>query len=168
MVLTKQKRKDPNGRRDDWETPDRIFVPLNGVFKFKLDAAASKANALCKKFFDEKANALLRDWAPGPVFINPPYTRTELWARKIITEAKRGVTIAALLPNSSEVRWYHELWAACDYLLNIRGRIVFELNNERRGTPFQGSTIFLLNTGRLNLSPLDAIGDLSKPVRRGR
>lgn len=61
---------------DDCRTPKEFFEKLDVVFNFKLDAAASKANAKCKRFFTKKDDALSRHWmVKGNCFLNPPYSK---------------------------------------------------------------------------------------------
>jgi phage N-6-adenine-methyltransferase len=57
----------------DWETPPWLFRLLDSVFHFQLDAAATAETAKCSRFFNPEDNALVLEWAPGPVFLNPPY-----------------------------------------------------------------------------------------------
>ena len=44
------------------ETPQDFFDQLNSEFKFTIDLAANKKNAKCKRYLDEKANALEVLW----------------------------------------------------------------------------------------------------------
>lgn len=61
---------------DEQSTPDELYLKLHKVFKFKLDAAASKKNAKCKKYFTKKDDALSKEWkTKGWVWLNPPYSK---------------------------------------------------------------------------------------------
>ena len=48
--------------RQDWETPDELFDPLNAEFNFTLDVCANADNAKCVDYFSEKDNALAQKW----------------------------------------------------------------------------------------------------------
>ena len=62
---------DPN--KGVWPTPDWLFAPLHARHRFDLDAAASKSNAKCRRFFSEQQNALTRAWKARCFWNNPPY-----------------------------------------------------------------------------------------------
>ena len=70
-------------KSDEQTTPKWFFDILNDIFKFELDAAATKKNALCKKYYDIKSNGLKSSW-PESTFCNPPYSRGQirLWVIK--------------------------------------------------------------------------------------
>lgn len=101
--------------RDDWETPPHLFKIYNDEFRFKLDVAASKENALCKKYFTEKDNALFQDWGSGPVWCNPPYGRgvKDAFIHKAYTQSQRGCTTVMLLPVKTDTKAFHKyIWDA--------------------------------------------------------
>lgn len=106
----------------EWETPADIYGFLQGWFlpageSFDLDAAATKENAKCKRYYDREQNGLLHPWN-GNVFVNPPYGRgklTEKWVRKAMKEMDAGnpEVIVALLPSRTDTVWFHELTRVC-------------------------------------------------------
>ena len=100
--------------RTDWGTPDKYYQPLHREFKFTLDAAASKDNTKCEKFYDEEADGTKQPWKGHTVFWNPPYTAELLKAftRKAILEAREnGVTSVGFLPAKTDQPWWHWIWA---------------------------------------------------------
>lgn len=69
---------------DNWATPQDLFNSLNDVFKFDLDAAASKDNAKCLHYFTAAENGLAQSWH-GNVWLNPPYGREiGAWVKKSV------------------------------------------------------------------------------------
>ena len=61
---------------DEWETPLSLFTEYNIIYKFQLDAAATRENALCNFFFTKEDSALTKDWSGyDSVWLNPPYGR---------------------------------------------------------------------------------------------
>ena len=48
---------------DERVTPDSIFKPIDAVYKFTLDAAASHANAKCDLYYTLLENGLRCSWA---------------------------------------------------------------------------------------------------------
>lgn len=95
--------------RDDWETPDELFSKLNEVFRFEVDAAASRENAKCDIFIDAEADALgLSLWGFGDsIWCNPPYGKGLMdWVKKFSHEASQNMnTVVALLPNATDTKW---------------------------------------------------------------
>lgn len=126
-----------SSEKTDWETPRSLFEELDKEFHFDLDAAASKENTKCKKFFTKEDNALGQDWYKDGIyniFINPPYSRalTGKFVEKCYKEYKKGATIVALLFSRTDTKWFHK------YIYNqpnveirfIKGRVKFELGGK--------------------------------------
>ena len=47
--------------KDDWETPEDFFRPLDREFGFTLDACANPQNAKCKRYYTEDDDGLKQD-----------------------------------------------------------------------------------------------------------
>jgi DNA (cytosine-5)-methyltransferase 1 len=111
----------------NWRTPPELFEALDRAFHFYWDAAADKTSRLVRlnefheHYFGPDAenpdhrDALTYAWAysvfRGPIFLNPPYSRTQKkpidpWAQKCWVEAAQGCTIVALLPFAPQPSWY--------------------------------------------------------------
>lgn len=111
--------------REDWATPRHVFDALDAEFGFRLDAASFDENALVDDHFTPHENALWRSWAPGPVFLNPPYgRRIGEWIEKSWREAGQGVTVVLLLPARTDTRWFHDYCMAGEIRF-IKGRLKF-------------------------------------------
>lgn len=96
---------------DNWTTPDWLFRYLNSRFHFALDAAATKENAKCKRFYDEQSNGLESPWDSfGWTFCNPPYSEVGEWVHKAFEEflvySRRSLL---LVPVRSDQTWWHEI-----------------------------------------------------------
>lgn len=133
---------DKSGRNSIWLTPPQLLVPVGSYFpggRIPLDPATLPSNPTnAERFFTERDDGLTRPW-DGPVFVNPPYSRTRksqrvppirLWAAKIHEEALRGQEILALLPCGA--RFSTAYWQDCilgakelNALCFIRGRVKF-------------------------------------------
>lgn len=99
-------------RRDDWETPKKLFDYLNAAFRFDLDAAASEENALCENFYSEKDDALAQtNVSAQSIFCNPPYNKAKAFAMWISGLRGRGQIpkFAILLPVRSDRFWFQEM-----------------------------------------------------------
>lgn len=110
--------------KQDWETPDEIFVPLDNEFHFTLDVCASETNKKCLRFFTEIDDALTQRW-DGICWMNPPFGNQDKWVKKAYQESQLGSVIICLLPSRTNTNWWH------DYVMKgevrfIRGRPKFK------------------------------------------
>ena len=62
-----------SSKTENWATPQELFDKLNAKYSFTLDAAASKDNAKCVKYFSKEDDGLSQSWQGERVFINPPF-----------------------------------------------------------------------------------------------
>lgn len=110
----------------NWGTPRWLFRELDREFSFKLDAAASKDNALCKNFFTKEDNALERDWFSfGSVFCNPPYNNMMAWVKKAYLESLRGSLVVMVVPGNTSTRWFHEWVLGKAEIRFVKGKVKF-------------------------------------------
>lgn len=109
---------------DERSTPNRLFKPLDDLFHFTLDAAATAENAKCPKFYTREMDGLAQPWAPERVFCNPPYSRGQiaLWLQKAIDEQTQSVFI---LPADFSTKWSSLIWRHADIVHFCRGRFRF-------------------------------------------
>jgi phage N-6-adenine-methyltransferase len=111
-------------KKQDWETPDEIFEPLDTEFGFTLDVCATEENAKCNVFFSEEDDGLTQDWH-GVCWMNPPFGVQGKWVKKAYSESLKGTTVVCLLPARTNTNWFH------DYCLKgevrfVRGRPKFK------------------------------------------
>ena len=110
--------------REDWETPDSIFCPLNDEFAFTLDVCATSNNAKCIQFFTKEDNGLRQSWH-GVCWMNPPFGEQGKWVKKAYQESLRGVTVVCLLPARTNTNWWHD-YCMKGEIRFIRGRPRFK------------------------------------------
>lgn len=112
---------------DDWSTPQDVFDKLNHEFHFTLDAAASRENTKCARYYDKEADGLKQSWAGETVWCNPPYGRQiGNWMRKALTESRTpGTTVVMLVPARTDTDWFHSFVYQRTELRFIRGRLKF-------------------------------------------
>ena len=108
-----QNHRQQVGRRgaldkvDDRRTPRSLFDPLNEEFKFTLDVAASKDNALTERFYDLETDGLSQPWQ-GRVWCNPPYSDLRPRVEKMV--ASEAQLVVMLLPaNRTEQAWWQDI-----------------------------------------------------------
>lgn len=117
----------PQAKSTEWETPQPLFDSLNREFHFTLDVAASRENAKCEKYFTRRDNGLKQSWWNEIAWMNCPYGKAiSDWTLKAKTEASQhGATVVGLLPNRTDVGWFHK---NCFFDAEIRlmeGRLKF-------------------------------------------
>jgi phage N-6-adenine-methyltransferase len=122
--------------RGDWRTPRGLFDRLNARYRFTIDGAASKENALCKRFWSVYDDALKQSWASETVFLNPPYGRNiGLWTAKSLHETQgNDCLVVGLLPARTDTRWFHEHIYHKAEITFVRGRLHFD--DGKQAAPF--------------------------------
>ncbi len=104
----------PSGRTE-YPTPQPLYDTLHAEFGFGLDAAASRENAKCARFFTKEDDALQQSWLvkhkynAENVWCNPPYGRgvTERWLDKGWRESEEHeVDVVMLVPAAVGSRWW--------------------------------------------------------------
>jgi len=124
-------------KRGDHGTPMGLFTELDVEFDFYRDVAASDDNALCKRYFTEKDNALVCTWGNwgNAVWCNPPYGRgVGAWLDKAQVEASHGVVTVMLLPARTCTKWFHKHKDHCEVRF-IKGRLKFTGNDHAAPFP---------------------------------
>ena len=110
---------------DQWSTPMAFFRTLDHEFGFVLDPCADADNAKCARYFTLDDDGLGQDWAPGPVFMNPPYGESiGQWVAKAWAEAQRGVLVVGLVPARTDTDWWHRYCIGQEVRF-VRGRLKF-------------------------------------------
>jgi len=92
-----------------WRTPRELFIRLDGIFHYDLDAAADSEDALCERYIDEETNALMVPWQPArAIWLNPPFGDGLYdWMIKVVIEAQHESrpVVTVLLPVRTETNW---------------------------------------------------------------
>ena len=111
--------------REDWETPDSIFKPLEEEFGIVIDVCASEHNKKCSLRYTIEENGLLQDWSVWHAcWMNPPFGEQAKWVKKAYEESLRGATVVCLLPARTNTNWWHD-FCMKGTVRFLRGRPVF-------------------------------------------
>lgn len=110
--------------KQDWETPDEIFEPLNKEFGFTLDVCADTHNRKCDNFFGVATDGLSQHWY-GVCWMNPPFGFQGKWVKKAYEESLNGTTVVCLLPARTNTNWWHD-YCMKGEIRFIRGRPKFK------------------------------------------
>lgn len=114
-----------SSKREDWETPQKLYDELNEEFHFLLDACATYENAKCGMYYDKDADGLKQPWV-GTVWCNPPYGRGIYdRVKKAYEESKNGVTSVLLTFARTDTKWFHEYVLGKAEIRFLRGRVKF-------------------------------------------
>lgn len=116
-----------SSKEEKWQTPDKVFTPLNEEFKFTLDPCCQHDSARCTKHFTPVEDGLKQSWENEIVFVNPPYGREiTKWVEKSLFEAtNNGATVVMLIPVRTDTKYFHNFIYGKAELRFIRGRIKF-------------------------------------------
>jgi phage N-6-adenine-methyltransferase len=145
--------------RDDWTTPCDLFVRLNSIFNFDLDAASDDINALCVRHYTAKDDSPAQRWT-GSVWLNPPYGRgIGAWISKARTESERGASVVVLVPVRTDARWFADMWHA-SALVFVRGRLKF--GGGKTCAPFP--SVIAIFGRALTDAERDALGEIGRVI----
>lgn len=123
-----------SSKKDDWETPQKLFDELNKEFNFTVDVASSDNNYKVNKHYTIKENGLVQNWNNERVWCNPPYGRTiEKWVEKAWNSS---ALVVMLLPVRTDTKWFHKYIYKKDIveIRFIKGRLKF--GDSKNSAPF--------------------------------
>jgi site-specific DNA-methyltransferase (adenine-specific) len=112
---------------DEQTTPKWLFDSLDSIFKFNLDVAATKENALCPMFYDQHMNGLERRWDLS-TWCNPPYSRGQVfqWVTKASEEYEwHQCSSLLLLLGDTSTKWFNKAHTTCTAMYALGKRLKF-------------------------------------------
>nr|DAU67690.1 MAG TPA: DNA N-6-adenine-methyltransferase [Caudoviricetes sp.] len=119
-----------SSKKEDWETPKKLFDELDNEFHFTLDPCANEFNHKCDNYYTIDDDGLKQDWNGQTVFVNPPYGKKLYdWVEKCYKESKKpNTTIVLLIPSRTDTRYFHEfLYKKNNVEIRfLKGRLKFE------------------------------------------
>lgn len=130
-------RSNGAGSRQNWRTPKWLINALWTEFGiFDLDGAADEDNTLAYAWLGPGGGAedalnlgpnvsLIDD---ARIFVNPPYNNLGPWIDAFAEWRTRADIVVALLPNSTETRWFRRLAEGIAHEIRfLTQRVQFEL-----------------------------------------
>jgi site-specific DNA-methyltransferase (adenine-specific) len=106
----------------EWSTPDSFFKPLDDIYHFTLDVAATKENAKCANYYTEEQDGLKQPWE-GVIWCNPPYGSGVLdWIKKAISCKNK---VVMLLPVKTSNATFHDYILPNAKITFVRGHLKF-------------------------------------------
>ena len=125
----------PGRSKQDYGTPPEFITAtcgLLGIKSFIFDYAADDQNHKASKYWTEKHNALsykAQAWAfasfGGWGWLNPPFKRIVVWAKKCAEARQLGASIAFLVPAGVGSNWFRDWVHGKAFVWFLNGRIDF-------------------------------------------
>ena len=127
-----------SSERQDWQTPDDIFVPLHYEFAFTVDVAANRQNAMLPRYWTETDDGLAQPWDGERVWCNPPYGK---WQKAFVEKAaERLAEVSVLLiPARTDTAIWHDYIFPLAEVRFLRGRIRFV--GSKHSAPFPSAVV---------------------------
>jgi len=157
-----------SSNKQTYETPNWLFQVASRLYgPFDLDAAATRSNTKCARYFTELDDSLSQDWIADKVWINPPYGRTT--TGKFVRKAYNEVwechcnRVVMLLPARTDTKWFHT-YCTQGTIVFIKGRLKFE--NAKNNAPFP-SMLVIFDIDTLGVRPPDGFCRMSTDTLEG-
>lgn len=115
----------PDVVRDLWSTPSELVAWMEREYgDYDIDAAASKENAVCEKFYSKETNCLKRWWGSNKhIWLNPPYSNITPFVKKAIEQMEHSNQIDILLPCDTSTGWFYEAQQRAAEIIWITGEV---------------------------------------------
>lgn len=122
----------PDVVRDLWSTPYELVAWMESEYgDYDIDAAASKENAVCEKFYSKETNCLKRWWGSNKhIWLNPPYSNITPFVKKAIEQMEHNNQIDILLPCDTSTGWFYEAQQRAAEIIWITGEVYQEGGTE--------------------------------------
>lgn len=120
-----------NNPKDLWTTPEWLMT------KFMEPCYDP-----CPSGREECFNGLLIDWS-SPSYVNPPYSKLEVWVNKAIEQQQKGVNIVMLLRVDPSTKWYKKLVEAKAHFAYFNERLYFSGTKGNKRPNFASMLVFL-------------------------
>ena len=142
-----------NGTSDDYYTPPWIFEALGVEFDMDVCAPAGGVPWIpAKKSLSIIEDGLITPWQ-GRVWCNPPYSKPEPWAKKLIRH-NNGIALVQI----SKAAWFNEVWNECAGALVLPPSIKFVRGNGSAEGIFMPVILFAFGDSNRDILNLSGLG----------
>lgn len=114
--------------KQDWRTPDAIYMELAGEFCFDHDPCPPNPTV----------DGLTSEWGESN-FVNPPYNNIAAWMKKGWEEWRKGKTVVFLIPSRTDTKWWHLFCMKATEIRFIEGRLKFK--GAKNNAPFPSAVV---------------------------
>lgn len=126
-------------RNDEWETPKELRHAVLSNWDIQYDLAASRKNALVRRFFSKENSLFDADLYPigkRICWLNPPFSEAHRFFDLIGSSAMSVVAIYKACNQETKV-WQDIIFPSASWVHYLKGRTNFELNGvPGHGVPF--------------------------------
>lgn len=165
-------RQQSKGKKDDWQTPDRVLDPIQRTDPIDMDPCAGPNTDIGKINLTEEDDGFTTPWE-GVVFMNPEFSRKAKWIKRAIDQYENNRTVDRvyiLVPDSTDVKeWWHGMIVPnCSWTVFFEGRVKYidPAKGEQVGNPPGGSCLSVLgDPPDATLRALSEVGDVVKRPR---
>jgi phage N-6-adenine-methyltransferase len=126
--------------KDTWETPSRVFDPVQRAFGISLAVCATADNATCPRDFSPTDDGLLQDWGQAICWMKPPFSQGAVWLRKARDSAQAGATVVCLVKHTPGGGWWRKTILP-DTEVRALGRVKFV--GAKHPSPFDVALVIL-------------------------
>ena len=112
--------------RDEWETPEKIFDPLDRQYNFRFDCCATYENTKTENFSSrfEKLDKS-EEYIINPAWMNPPFSKAEKMFKEFFKKIDQGVAIYRC--DNLETKLYQNIiLEKADWIFIIKGRVNYK------------------------------------------
>ena len=133
----------------EWYTAPEIIESARRVMgSIDLDPASSEiANQTVQaaRYYTIETDGLAHEWT-GTVWLNPPYSKSYAFCRKLLASEK--VTQAIVLVNNcTETQWFNEIASVASAIVFPKGRVTFfRPDGTESSRPLQGQAIIYVGS----------------------
>ena len=115
---------------DEWSTPRDVYDKLNKEFHFDSDPCPIDTNT----DYGFKSEI----WK-NRVFINPPYSKINVWVKLAYYYSQKGKLIVMLIPSRTDTDWWHKFVMKAKEIRFIKGRLKF--GGHKNPAPFPSAIV---------------------------
>jgi phage N-6-adenine-methyltransferase len=129
--MSKMPAQRPGKSDSTFQTPENFLRAVRnhwGIERFASDLATTEENNTgALHVFTPEQDALTQDWTrlTGDLWLNPPYSRIEPWARKCAESTGPQRRIFLLVPASVGANWYQRYVHNVARVYFLSGRLTF-------------------------------------------
>ena len=119
---------------EEWETDPELFKHQNRIFRFDIDLAATRRNALCPYYLDKAVDYFSYDMQGRRGWLNPPFGRGLIrWVEKACDDGNKPDShVRLLVPARVDTKYFQNyIFKYGDHEL-IPGRLIFNENGKPR------------------------------------
>ena len=128
--------------RDDYETPEELWKPIQDFYQLTIDCAASVSLSKFPIYYSEENSFLTcdgRELLGQRCWLNPPFSLKEKFLARVVEVRNIASLFVCIVPNNArETDWWREqVWPHADEIISLSPRVNYFLDGkEVKGVPY--------------------------------